>query len=146
MRPGRVKISPLASVQDSVPNRREGRESFVRPLPNIQLIISILISCRFPKPKDEGWFLLLGDVETHELLALKRIGGLKTGTTNNQQLTFTTPSFNTPEIMGHNIGGFKDTKRVILTLYIMSDAYIGLDQQYDLRLEIADSPTNNLNE
>ena len=28
---------------------------------------------RFPKPKDEGWFLTLGCVERQELLALKRV-------------------------------------------------------------------------
>jgi activating signal cointegrator complex subunit 3 len=29
---------------------------------------------RFPKNKDEGWFLVLGEVERRELLAVKRIG------------------------------------------------------------------------
>ena len=29
---------------------------------------------RFPKPKDEGWFLVIGDVEQYEVLALKRVG------------------------------------------------------------------------
>ena len=78
----------------------------------------------------------MGDVETHELLALKRIGAMRNGTSSNHQITFTTPTFNGPEILGHEIGGFNDDKRVILTLYIMSDAYIGLDQQYDLRLQL----------
>lgn len=27
---------------------------------------------RFPKPKDESWFLTMGSIETKELLALKR--------------------------------------------------------------------------
>ena len=46
--------------------------------------------------------------------------------------------------MGHQIGGLTGdfNKRVILTLYVMSDAYIGLDQQYDLRLEITDGHSN----
>ena len=95
---------------------------------------------RFPKPKDEGWFLLLGDVETHDLLALKRLGTLRKNSSNSHQLTFTTPYVNVPEINGHQIGGLTGeySKRVILTLYIICDAYIGLDQQYDLRLEVTD--------
>ena len=28
---------------------------------------------RFPKPKDEGWFLVLGCVDQRELIALRRI-------------------------------------------------------------------------
>jgi len=28
---------------------------------------------KFPKPKDEGWFLIVGEVESKELVALKRV-------------------------------------------------------------------------
>ena len=93
---------------------------------------------RFPKPKDEGWFLLLGDLETQDLLALKRLGSLKSVGSNNHQLTFTTPCIDSPEIMGHQVGNLTGgySKRVILTLYIISDAYLGLDQQYDIKLEV----------
>lgn len=28
---------------------------------------------KFPKPKDEGWFLIVGDVDNKELVALKRV-------------------------------------------------------------------------
>ena len=29
---------------------------------------------RFPKSKDEGWFLVVGDTEQREVIALKRVG------------------------------------------------------------------------
>jgi activating signal cointegrator complex subunit 3 len=74
---------------------------------------------KFPKPKPAGWFLVLGDVEAGELLALKRITSLKP--TQNLSL-----SFFSPETCG----------RVIYTLYLMSDSYLGLDQQYDLFLNV----------
>ena len=47
--------------------------------------------------------------------------------------------------MGHHLGSLTSsyTKRIILTLYLISDAYIGLDQQYELRLEVVDSQPNN---
>ncbi len=74
---------------------------------------------RYPKPKDEGWFLLLGEVETREVIALKRVGYVRTKTS-------TQVAFYTPETVG----------RVIYTLYVMSDSYLGLDQQYDLCLDV----------
>lgn len=54
------------------------------------------------------------------MLALKRVNAIKGGSTT-QQLTFWTP---------------EQSGRVILTLYIMSDTYLGLDQQYDIHLEV----------
>ena len=77
---------------------------------------------RFPKPKDEGWFLVLGSVEDRELIALKRVP-MSRNLSTTQQLTFFTP-----EVAG----------RVVYTLYVMSDSYLGLDQQYEVCLEAAE--------
>lgn len=74
---------------------------------------------RFPKPKDEGWILVLGDVENREVLALRRIGYVKNHL--SVQLSFFTPS---------------RPRRIVNTLYIMSDSYIGFDQQYEIFLEV----------
>nr|XP_026497272.1 activating signal cointegrator 1 complex subunit 3 isoform X1 [Vanessa tameamea]XP_026497273.1 activating signal cointegrator 1 complex subunit 3 isoform X1 [Vanessa tameamea]XP_026497274.1 activating signal cointegrator 1 complex subunit 3 isoform X2 [Vanessa tameamea] len=73
---------------------------------------------RFPRGKNEGWFLTLGSVDNGELQALKRVAAK--GTTH---LTFYTPP---------------NTGRIIYTVYIMSDSYLGLDQQYDLQFEVID--------
>ena len=43
----------------------------------------------FPKPKDEGWIMVLGDVEKRELVALKRVGYVRGHT--DTQLAFYTP-------------------------------------------------------
>ena len=77
---------------------------------------------RFTKPKDEGWFFVLGEVETKEVIALKRVGYIRYR--SKVQL-----AFYTPETPG----------RSIYTLYMMSDSYLGLDQQYDLCLEVIPS-------
>ena len=62
--------------------------------------------------------------QENELLALKRAGMSKGGGGGAQhQVTFFTP-----EAPG----------RVVYTLYVMSDAYLGLDQQYDLCLEVVE--------
>lgn len=74
---------------------------------------------KFPKSKDEGWFLVLGTQSNGELLALKRIGYK-----NNKSLHQIV--FNTSN----------KQERIIYTLYLMSDGYIGFDQQYDLQFEI----------
>lgn len=74
---------------------------------------------RFSRAKDEGWFLTLGSVDDNELLALKRVSGVRGRST--QQLSFYTPS---------------KPGRIILTIYLMSDSYLGLDQQYDIYLEV----------
>ncbi|KAG5271489.1 hypothetical protein AALO_G00180410 [Alosa alosa] len=74
---------------------------------------------RFPKPKDEGWFLVLGEVDRRELLAVKRVGYVR----NNTSVSL---AFYTPEKPG----------KCVYTVYLMSDSYLGLDQQYDLHLNI----------
>ncbi|XP_069462625.1 activating signal cointegrator 1 complex subunit 3 [Ambystoma mexicanum] len=74
---------------------------------------------RFPKSKDEGWFLILGEVDKRELVALKRVGYVR----NRNSVSM---AFYTPEKPG----------RYIYTLYLMSDSYLGMDQQYDIYLNI----------
>nr|XP_022293850.1 activating signal cointegrator 1 complex subunit 3-like [Crassostrea virginica] len=74
---------------------------------------------RFPKPKDEGWFLIVGDIESRDVIALKRVGFVRGSSRQSLALY-------TPETPG----------RVIYTLYLMSDSYLGLDQQYDICLEV----------
>jgi activating signal cointegrator complex subunit 3 len=77
---------------------------------------------RFSKAKDAGWWLVLGVVDDGELLALKRIGAVKTRSTVSL-------AFYTPEEIGHKI----------YTLYFMSDSYIGLDQQFDICLDVVEA-------
>ncbi|XP_065574248.1 activating signal cointegrator 1 complex subunit 3-like [Artemia franciscana] len=74
---------------------------------------------KFPKPKEEGWYFVLGSVEEKELWALKRSGPLRWAK-SAQQLSFAVPS---------NPGRF------VVVLFMLSDSYLGLDQQYSLHLE-----------
>ncbi|XP_029414442.1 activating signal cointegrator 1 complex subunit 3 isoform X3 [Nannospalax galili] len=77
------------------------------------------VTPRFPKSKDEAWFLILGEVDKKELIALKRVGYIR----NHHDVSL---AFYTPETPG----------RYIFTLYLMSDCYLGLDQQYDIYLNV----------
>ncbi|XP_043925219.1 activating signal cointegrator 1 complex subunit 3 [Protopterus annectens] len=77
------------------------------------------VAPRFPKAKDEGWFVILGEVDKKELIALKRVGYIRSR-------SMISLAFYTPESTG----------RCIYTLYLMSDSYLGMDQQYDIYLNI----------
>lgn len=88
-------------------------------IPSFQKRDSKAHAPRFPKPKDEGWFLIVGDIESRDVIALKRVGFVR-GSSHQSLALYT------PETPG----------RVIYTLYLMSDSYLGLDQQYDICLEV----------
>uniref|UniRef100_A0A8C3LNM0 Activating signal cointegrator 1 complex subunit 3 n=1 Tax=Chrysolophus pictus TaxID=9089 RepID=A0A8C3LNM0_CHRPC len=83
------------------------------------------VAPRFPKVKDEGWFLILGEVDKKELIALKRTGYVRNKNT-------VSVAFYTPETPG----------KCIYTLYLMSDSYLGMDQQYDIYLNIIPASTS----
>lgn len=75
---------------------------------------------------------MLGNADQRELVALKRVGGGvsprdQRSAKRHHQLTFYTPP----------VGSGGD--RLILTLYVVSDSYIGLDQQYEVRMEVSAS-------
>ena len=75
-------------------------------------------SPKFPKPKDEAWILVIGNPQTRELVALKRVGGVRSSVKHSLVLS--------PDQAG----------RLDLALYIMSDCYLGLDQQFSLPLQV----------
>ena len=77
---------------------------------------------KFPKAKDEGWWALIGEVDSGELVALKRLGFVR-GTTR------TTLAFTAPE----------EPCRKIYSLYLISDCYLGLDQQFQMCLNFVTS-------
>ncbi|GFY27543.1 activating signal cointegrator 1 complex subunit 3 [Trichonephila clavipes] len=80
------------------------------------------IAPKFPKQKEEGWFLVLGSMETKELIAMKRVPYILHRST--QQIMFYTP-----EKLG----------RIKYKLYLISDSYLGLDQEYDVCLNVIES-------
>ena len=70
----------------------------------------------YPKVKEEGWWLVLGDRSSHELLALRRVSF---GNTTFAKLSYAIPDGVTnPD----------------LVVYLMSDCYIGLDQEVEVKL------------
>lgn len=76
----------------------------------------------FPQKKDESWWLVLGDLSTNSLLAIKRL-------TLQQQaqikLDFVPPK----------------AGDVVYKLYFMCDSYVGCDQEYEVELSIKQGET-----
>lgn len=70
----------------------------------------------FPKPKECTWFLVIGNPEKNELLAMKRISFKRYASKN---VSICLPN------------DFYDDR---LEIYLMCDSYIGLDQSYKIDL------------
>eukprot|EP01061_Rhynchopus_euleeides_P045577 TRINITY_DN8255_c1_g1_i1.p1 TRINITY_DN8255_c1_g1~~TRINITY_DN8255_c1_g1_i1.p1 ORF type:complete len:1912 (+),score=925.93 TRINITY_DN8255_c1_g1_i1:147-5882(+) len=83
---------------------------------------------RFPKPKDEQWWVILGDPLTGELLALKRVSRMK-------DFTSITLSFDWDEDWDDDMKEVVDQHGTTkmgysFGVYLICDAYIGVDMQY----------------
>jgi len=85
----------------------------------------------FPKEKKESWWVVIGDAKRNSLLSLKRV--------SLQQVQNIKLEFMAPE----EAGDYE------LTLYCMSDSYLGCDQEYSVDLNVAvadDSSDESSNE
>jgi pre-mRNA-splicing helicase BRR2 len=80
---------------------------------------------RFPQKRTEGWWLVIGDVKLNSMAAIKRIV-LKRKTTR-LQLQFTAPSQ----------GSYQ------YTLFLMNDALMGCDQEYEFALNVAEGSSDS---
>mmetsp|Transcript_62196 Transcript_62196/g.148187 ORF Transcript_62196/g.148187 Transcript_62196/m.148187 type:complete len:2144 (+) Transcript_62196:214-6645(+) len=75
----------------------------------------------YPKDKEEGWWLLVGDTKNNTLLSIKRV---KLKGKAGVKLEFTAP-----EAVGKHD----------LTLYFMCDGYAGCDQEYEFSLTVGEA-------
>eukprot|EP00669_Euglena_mutabilis_P014199 TRINITY_DN9244_c0_g1_i1.p2 TRINITY_DN9244_c0_g1~~TRINITY_DN9244_c0_g1_i1.p2 ORF type:complete len:181 (+),score=80.97 TRINITY_DN9244_c0_g1_i1:453-995(+) len=81
----------------------------------------------FPKEKDEGWWLVLGDSKKNQLYAIKRL--------TLQRKARISLEFAAPKAGQHR-----------LTLYLMSDCYLGCDQEYEVAFETKEGDEEDLME
>eukprot|EP00736_Rhodelphis_marinus_P012662 Rmarinus@m.14169 len=75
---------------------------------------------RFPKPKEEGWWVVVGCPKTNQLVCIKRINVQKSAKT---KLQFVAP----------------DAGSYHYTLYFMCDSYMGCDQEYDFDFKVSEA-------
>ncbi|CAG9864245.1 unnamed protein product [Phyllotreta striolata] len=73
----------------------------------------------FPQKREEGWWVVIGEPKSNSLLSIKRL--------TLQQRARVKLDFVAPSPGHHNY-----------TLYFMSDAYLGCDQEYKFSIEVGD--------
>uniref|UniRef100_A0A1J3DRP2 RNA helicase n=1 Tax=Noccaea caerulescens TaxID=107243 RepID=A0A1J3DRP2_NOCCA len=76
---------------------------------------------RYPKTKEEGWWLVVGDTKTNQLLAIKRVSLQRKA---KVKLDFAVPS---------------EPGEKSYTLYFMCDSYLGCDQEYSFAVDVKKS-------
>jgi len=82
--------------------------------------VPIAATPRYSIPKTEGWWLVLGNPSTNELVAIKRVAFKKRSI--QEKLEFVAPSGGNYEYM----------------LYLMSDSYMGVDQEFKVELKVSE--------
>ncbi|KAL8109951.1 DExH-box ATP-dependent RNA helicase DExH12-like [Apium graveolens] len=84
---------------------------------------------KYPKAKEEGWWLVVGDTKSNQLLAIKRVPLQKK---LKVKLDFAAPA----EVGKKNY-----------TLYFMCDSYMGCDQEYSFSIDVKDAaPEDDMRE
>ncbi len=78
---------------------------------------NLVVYSRYPKIKNCRWFIIIGNVKTNEVLAFEKLAFKEK---RNRKINFTAP---------------KEIDEDSIKLYIMSDSYFGLDQEYNLNLK-----------
>ena len=81
------------------------------------LSIGTAFAPRFPKVKDENWWLVVGEETTGELLALKRVA---------------IPEESSVAVKLRFLLKASEASTSQLKLFLISDCYLGLDQEYTL--------------
>ncbi|KAK9927935.1 hypothetical protein M0R45_025095 [Rubus argutus] len=73
---------------------------------------------RYPKTKEEGWWLVVGDTKTNSLLAIKRVPPQKKA---KVKLGFVAPT---------------EAGKKTYTLYFMCDSYLGCDEEHSFTVDV----------
>ncbi|CAK9183443.1 unnamed protein product [Ilex paraguariensis] len=76
---------------------------------------------RYPKAKEEGWWLVVGDTKSNQLLAIKRVTLQRRA---RVKLDFTAPA---------------EAGKKTYTLYFMCDSYMGCDQEYSFSIDVKEA-------
>ncbi|ESL11076.1 RNA helicase [Trypanosoma rangeli SC58] len=94
-------------------------------LTRLSLQTKHVVAPHFTKPKDEQFWLVVGNEKTGELIALKRVNRL----VNRVEATL---HFEWDDDWAE----FAENGAVALSLYVVCDSYVGLDQQYNFSVPV----------
>ncbi|CAH2100629.1 unnamed protein product [Euphydryas editha] len=87
-------------------------------------VVGPVIAPFFPQKREEGWWVVIGEPKSNSLLSIKRVA---LGRAARLRLDFV-------------VGA---PGRHAYTLYFMSDAYLGADQEYKFTVDVADAPDDD---
>lgn len=79
---------------------------------------------RYPKRKDEGWWLVIGDTKSRKLMSVKRVP--------LQHAAKVKLEFEAPDDMG----------KYKFLLYFMCDSYMGCDQEYEINVDVKEGQSS----
>lgn len=77
-----------------------------------------VLAPRFPKKKEESWWLVVGDANAGTLAAIKRV---TLGRKSKVRLEFAAP---------------EEAGKAEYTLFFMCDSYLGCDQEYGIEFDV----------
>ena len=92
-----------------------------RDMTNLPSEVGPVHAPRYPKPRLEGWWLVIGDSSSDQLLAIKWVAVLQRA---SLKLEFVAPAE----------AGKKD-----YMVFLMSDSYLGIDQEYVFTVNVKDA-------
>ena len=110
LKPKEITAGGVVTVQVTLERDSDGRPGDVGPV----------YAPRFPKAKEEGWWLVVGDTGSNQLLAIKRLALQRR---SKVELNFDAPS---------------EPGSKSYMIYFMCDSYLGCDQEYEFEVNVRD--------
>ncbi|KAJ3102694.1 DEIH-box ATPase [Phlyctochytrium bullatum] len=93
--------------------------------------IGPVIAPFFPGKKDEGWWVVIAHKPSNSLLAIKR--------TTLQQKASLKVDFTVPKPPTQDGKKAEGPTKMAFKIYLMCDAYLGVDQEYDFQLDVTEA-------
>ncbi|KAI6206534.1 hypothetical protein M3Y94_00923100 [Aphelenchoides besseyi] len=79
---------------------------------------------QYSKDKTAGWILMIGCKQTNSVLSIRKVANISGNRPQHVHL-----DFKAPEMPGQHL----------LTMYVMSDSYLNIDQEYDFNCQVTSS-------
>ncbi|XP_006806007.1 U5 small nuclear ribonucleoprotein 200 kDa helicase [Neolamprologus brichardi] len=116
-----IELSYEVAEKDSV---KSGSPVLVQvQLEREEEVTGPVIAPLFPQKREEGWWVVIGDPKSNSLISIKRL--------TLQQKAKVKLDFVAPAMGIHNY-----------TLYFMSDAYMGCDQEYKFSIDVKEADSD----
>ncbi|KAM4746825.1 U5 small nuclear ribonucleoprotein 200 kDa helicase [Rhinophrynus dorsalis] len=117
-----IELSYEVAEKDSI--RSGGAVVVLVQLEREEEVTGPVIAPLFPQKREEGWWVVIGDSKSNSLISIKRL--------TLQQKAKVKLDFVAPATGTHNY-----------TLYFMSDAYMGCDQEYKFSVDVKEAESDS---